>query len=166
VIGFIEARPGVRLAIRNDRPQSPLPGIMWLNGFCSDMAGTKATALATYARSTKRPFLRFDYSGHGASQGDFARLTLTDWLEESRRIFETQTRGPRIIAGSSMGGYLALLLYRLLQRERSSVLERIKGLVLVAPARSCCGQSWTIARSAYFSSADSSAGHRSMAATR
>ncbi len=73
---------------------------------------------------------RFDYSGHGQSGGDFNDGTISRWLEEAEAVFET-TRGPQVVIGSSMGGWLALLLTRALRRRGS---ERVQGLVLIAPA--------------------------------
>ena len=78
----------------------------------SDMTGAKAAALAEMARSDGRSFLRFDYSGHGASGGSFEEQTLSNWLEDASLMFASFTTGDQIIAGSSMGGYLALLLMR------------------------------------------------------
>jgi len=104
------------------------PGIFWLGGFASDMRGSKAEALDAFAARSGRGFTRFDYSGHGASGGAFADGTISRWLEEARAVFAT-TEGPQVVVGSSMGGWLALLLAEALRAER-----RIAGLVLIAPA--------------------------------
>ena len=125
-----EIRPGVELAWIADGPAGDglTCGFFWLGGLMSDMTGTKAEAMAALARATGRSFLRFDYSGHGASGGEFTDATISAWLSEAIHMFENHTRGPRIVVGSSMGGWLALLLYRALSGRR------IAGLVLIAPA--------------------------------
>ncbi len=108
------------------------PGIVWLGGFKSDMKGTKAVALEEYARAAGRAFLRFDYSGHGESEGDFRDGTIGGWLEESLAIVRAQTEGPQVFVGSSMGGWLALLAARALAATGET--GRIAGMVLIAPA--------------------------------
>ncbi len=108
------------------------PGIFWLGGFKSDMKGTKAEALAEYARKTGRAYTRFDYSGHGESGGAFLDGTISRWAEEARAVFG-RVSGPQIVVGSSMGGWIALLLARALA-EKPAPRAGIKGLVLIAPA--------------------------------
>ena len=88
------------------------PGLFWLGGFKSDMKGTKAEALDLWAAKQGRACTRFDYSGHGESGGDFAEGTIGRWLEESVAVFNQFCRGPHIVIGSSMGGWMALLLAR------------------------------------------------------
>lgn len=110
------------------------PGLMWLIGLKSDMNSTKAEALAQWTAQRGLGFTRFDYSGHGRSEGDFEAATLTDWLEESLAVFETLTRGPQILVGSSTGAHVALLLLRRLIETRPDDAARVRGLVLVAPA--------------------------------
>ena len=108
------------------------PGLFWLGGFNSDMKGTKALALDAWAADQGRACVRFDYSGHGESGGRFIDGTIGRWLEESIAVFERFCRGPQVVIGSSMGGWLALLLAReLARREKSGSLV---GLVLIAPA--------------------------------
>jgi pimeloyl-ACP methyl ester carboxylesterase len=97
------------------------------------MKGTKAEALDRWARETGRGIARFDYSGHGESGGDFAAGTITRWLEESVAVFDAFCRGPQVVIGSSMGGWLALLLTREVARRREPSAS-VAGLVLVAPA--------------------------------
>ena len=104
------------------------PGLFWLGGFASDMRGSKAEALDAFAARSGRAFTRFDYSGHGASGGSFAEGTISRWLEEARAVFD-RTDGPQVVVGSSMGGWLALLL-----AEALRATGRIAGLVLIAPA--------------------------------
>lgn len=108
------------------------PGVIWLGGFKSDMSSTKAAALDAWAEKTGRAFLRFDYSGHGVSEGAFEAGTITDWLEESLAAILSLSDGPQILVGSSMGGWLALLAARALQAEGNA--QRLAGLVLIAPA--------------------------------
>jgi pimeloyl-ACP methyl ester carboxylesterase len=113
------------------------PGLFWLGGFKSDMRGTKALALDAWAEGRKRACVRFDYSGHGESSGDFTDGTIGRWLEESVAVFERFCEGPQVVIGSSMGGWMALLLAReLARREEQGKVTRasLKGLVLIAPA--------------------------------
>ena len=106
------------------------PGLFWLGGFRSDMQGSKAMAVDRFGAEHGLAVTRFDYSGHGQSGGDFNEGTISRWLEETLAVFETSI-GPQIVIGSSMGGWLALLLLRELRRRGPS---RVIGLVLIAPA--------------------------------
>ena len=125
-----EARP---IAFRRRAPAgAAAPGVVWMGGFKSDMRSTKASALDEFCAREGRAFLRFDYSGHGESGGDFLDGTISRWLEESLAVFRAQTDGPQIVVGSSMGGYLALLLARALHDSGESA--RLAGLALIAPA--------------------------------
>jgi pimeloyl-ACP methyl ester carboxylesterase len=108
------------------------PGLFWLGGFRSDMTGTKAVSVAGLAAARGLASTRFDYSGHGSSKGRFEDGTIGRWLDEAEAVFERVTRGPQILIGSSMGGWMALLLARkLAARGRGA---RLKALVLIAPA--------------------------------
>ena len=109
------------------------PGLFWLGGFKSDMRGTKAEALSQWGREYGRACTRFDYSGHGESGGDFQSGTIGRWLEESLAVFSAYAEGPQVVIGSSMGGWIALLLLRELRRRRE-VKAPVAGLVLIAPA--------------------------------
>jgi pimeloyl-ACP methyl ester carboxylesterase len=109
------------------------PGLFWLGGFNSDMKATKALALDDWAAANGRACVRFDYSGHGESGGAFADGTIGRWLEESVAVFDKFCRGPQVVIGSSMGGWMALLLARELAR-RAANQTRLAGLVLIAPA--------------------------------
>ncbi|MEM8793272.1 MAG: alpha/beta hydrolase [Pseudomonadota bacterium] len=104
-----------------------LPGIVFLGGFRSDMAGTKALFLEGWARERGRAFLRFDYSGHGESEGDFLDHCIGDWADDASEVVEHLTEGPQILVGSSMGGWIALLLARRMP-------ERFTGLIGIAAA--------------------------------
>jgi pimeloyl-ACP methyl ester carboxylesterase len=119
------------------------PGVFWLGGYKSDMKGAKAAALADWAQQRGRACVRFDYSGHGESEGAFTDGTIGRWLEDSLAVFDAFCGGPQILVGSSMGGWLALLLVRALQRRpaapqagrpREESPASVAGLVLVAPA--------------------------------
>jgi pimeloyl-ACP methyl ester carboxylesterase len=114
-----------------DRPGHG-PAVVWLGGFRSDMRATKATALDEWAAREGRAFLRFDYSGHGESGGDFTAGTISRWLEEALAVIAAKTRGPAVLVGSSMGGWLALLAALRLRAERPD--HAPAGLVLIAPA--------------------------------
>jgi pimeloyl-ACP methyl ester carboxylesterase len=109
------------------------PGLFWLGGFNSDMRGSKALALDGWAAGHGRSCVRFDYSGHGESGGAFAEGTIGRWLEESIAVFEQFCAGPQVVIGSSMGGWMALLLARELARRSASGASPA-GLVLIAPA--------------------------------
>jgi pimeloyl-ACP methyl ester carboxylesterase len=121
-----------RIAVRARAGASP--GLFWLSGFNSDMQGTKALALEAWAAGQGRACVRFDYSGHGASGGNFADGTIGRWLEESLAVFERFCEGPQVVIGSSMGGWIALLLARDLARRRGTGRATVAGLVLIAPA--------------------------------
>jgi len=119
------------IAVRSDDGGGP--GLFWLGGFKSDMKGTKAEALSQWARENGRSCVRFDYSGHGESGGDFRAGTIGRWLEESLAVFEAYAEGPQVVVGSSMGGWIALLLLQAL-RKRAGTKGNVAGLVLIAPA--------------------------------
>jgi pimeloyl-ACP methyl ester carboxylesterase len=108
------------------------PGLFWMSGFKSDMAGTKAVALDQWAQAKGRGCVRFDYSGHGQSGGTFRDGTISRWLEESVAVYRQFCNTPQIVIGSSMGGWLALLLARALQAHRDAA--PLAGMVLIAPA--------------------------------
>lgn len=103
------------------------PGLMFLGGLRSDMTGTKAAWLEEWARARGRAFLRFDYTGHGASSGAFEEGAVGDWARDAEDALARLTEGPQILVGSSLGGWIALLLIR-------RAPERIAGLVGVAAA--------------------------------
>src|SRR5712675_263706 len=90
-----------RIAVRARAGSAP--GLFWLGGFNSDMKGTKALALDTWAAEHGRACVRFDYSGHGESGGTFADGTIGRWLAESVAVFNACCHGPQVLVGSSMG---------------------------------------------------------------
>jgi pimeloyl-ACP methyl ester carboxylesterase len=122
-----------RIAFRRRAPvRTGSPGVVWLSGWRSDMESTKATALDAEAGRRGLGLLRLDYSGHGRSEGQLEDGTISRWLEEVLALLRAETEGPQIVVGSSMGGYLALLAARALNEAGET--ERIKGLILIAPA--------------------------------
>jgi hypothetical protein len=123
--GRFDRGDGVELAWRRLRGRGP--GVVFLGGFNSDMTGTKAEELSAFCAGEGRAFLRFDYSGHGASGGRFADGTIGRWLEDATFAFDRLTEGPQVLVGSSMGGWIALLLA--LRRP-----ERVAALVGIAAA--------------------------------
>lgn len=125
---------GVRLAWRAvaSATGDTKPGVVWLGGFKSDMLSTKAERIANWAAANGRAFLRFDYSGHGESAGRFEDGTIGAWSAQSLAMIRRLTRGPQILVGSSMGGWIALLVARELARMGEA--ERLAGMVLIAPA--------------------------------
>jgi pimeloyl-ACP methyl ester carboxylesterase len=145
VLDFIDVGEGPsarRIAVRRRATQESGqesgqgPGLVWLGGFKSDMQGSKAVALDEWARDHGRAVVRFDYSGHGESGGDFVDGTIGRWLEESVAVFERFCDGPQVLIGSSMGGWMALLLAREIKKrqETQQAKASLAGLVLIAPA--------------------------------
>lgn len=122
---FLTTPQGRRIAYR--RSPGTGPGVVFLGGFRSDMTGTKAVALQDWAARTGRAFLRFDYSGHGASSGDFLDGCIGDWAEDAVAAISALTEGPQVLVGSSMGGWIALLVAKALP-------ERVAGLAGIAAA--------------------------------
>lgn len=116
---------GRRIAYHQTAGQGP--GVVFLGGFKSDMQGTKAVYLQDWAERNGRAFLRFDYSGHGQSSGDFLAGAIGDWFEDARAAVTALTEGPQVLVGSSMGGWIALLLAR-------AMPDRVAGLVGIASA--------------------------------
>src|SRR3954465_3495272 len=101
-----EASRTIALRVR----EGAAPGLFWLSGFKSDMQGGKAVALDDWAAQHGRACVRFDYSGHGESGGAFVDGTIGDWLEDALAAFDAACQGPQVVIGSSMGGWMALLL--------------------------------------------------------
>lgn len=118
---------GVSIAYRRVEGKGDLPGVIFLSGFNSDMTGTKAVALEAACAARGQAFLRFDYQGHGQSSGRFEDGTIGQWRDDALAVFDTLSTGPQILVGSSMGGWLALLVA--LARP-----QRVVGVATVAPA--------------------------------
>ena len=119
-----------KIAVRR-RPGAN-PGFVWLGGYRSDMAGTKAVAVDAWCADRGFACCRHDYSGHGESGGQFLDGTISRWTAESLAVFDAFTDGPQILVGSSMGGWVALLMARELKRRGEA--DRLAGMLLIAPA--------------------------------
>lgn len=122
---FLDGPQGRRIAFEHHTGQGP--GVVFLGGFKSDMRGSKAEHLAQWAARTGRAFLRFDYSGHGESSGAFEDGTIGDWAADAMAAITALTDGPQVLVGSSMGGWISLLVAR-------AMPERVAGLVGIAAA--------------------------------
>ena len=122
---FLDTPQGSRIAY--DLTAGQGVGVVFLGGFRSDMQGTKAVALQDWARRAGRPFLRFDYSGHGESGGACLDGCIGDWLADAEAAISALTTGPQVLVGSSMGGWISLLLARRMP-------QRVAGLVTIAAA--------------------------------
>ena len=101
--------------------------LVFLGGFMSDMMGTKATHLENWAKKNYYGFLRFDYSGHGQSSGIFERCNISDWVQDTYEIITEKTKGPIILIGSSMGGWISFLIYQ-------QLCDRVAGIITIAAA--------------------------------
>lgn len=122
---FFETSDGRRIAYH--RSKGDEPGIVFLGGFRSDMTGTKATFLEAWAKGRGQSFLRFDYTGHGASSGAFLDGSIGAWARDAQDAVSHLTSGPQILVGSSMGGWIALLLAK-------RIPERVAGLIGISAA--------------------------------
>ncbi len=134
---FLTSPQGRRLAFNRipARIMGSGPTVVFLGGFKSDMQGSKALCLEAWAQEQGRGFLRLDYSGHGQSSGDFEEGCIGDWAADARAVIEAQTEGPLILVGSSMGGWISLLLAR-------AMPERLAGLVGIAAAPDFTARTW------------------------
>ncbi len=122
---YLDTPAGRRIAYR--RTPGEGPAVVFLGGFVSDMEGTKAVHLEAWAAARGQAFLRFDYSGHGASSGAFDEGAIGDWAADALAVLDALVEGPALLVGSSMGGWIALLIAR-------ARPERVAGLVTVAAA--------------------------------
>lgn len=132
VVGSGEASREIAMLIRPASDRTADPALMWLGGYRSDMSGTKAEELDRLAARTGRQAIRFDYSGHGASGGDFKLGTISRWLEEALAVLDHAAPESVVLVGSSMGGWIALRLAQELKRRGKET--RLEGMVLIAPA--------------------------------
>jgi pimeloyl-ACP methyl ester carboxylesterase len=126
-LAYFDPGDGRRIAYRYRAPREGMPTVLFLPGYASDMEGAKAEAIDAFCGARGVGCLRFDYSGSGSSGGDFADGTLTRWLEEVLAAIDLLSEGPLVIAGSSMGGWLAL--HAAMRRP-----QRAKGLLGIAAA--------------------------------
>ncbi|MGL4825138.1 MAG: alpha/beta hydrolase [Alphaproteobacteria bacterium] len=124
---FLHTSYGHTLAYQAWKGDAATPGILFLGGYRSDMEGTKAKFLMQWAQEQNRSCVVFDYTGHGSSSGNFETCTLSDWLRDAAYVLEHLTQGPQVLIGSSMGGWLMLLLAR-------RYPERFQGLIGIACA--------------------------------
>lgn len=122
---YLDTPQGRRIAYHQSSGAGP--GVVFLGGFKSDMEGTKAVHLEAWAKAQGRAFLRFDYSGHGQSSGAFEAGCIGDWAADAKAAISALTRGPQVLVGSSMGGWISLLVAR-------AMPERLAGLVGIAAA--------------------------------
>jgi pimeloyl-ACP methyl ester carboxylesterase len=120
---FLQRHDSERIAYRVSSGKSP--GVIYLNGFMSDMQGTKALAVEEFCQNKGQNFIRFDYFGHGASSGDFKHGTIGRWADDALAVLDELTVGPQILVGSSMGAWLMFLVA--LKRP-----EKVKGLIGIA----------------------------------
>lgn len=104
-----------------------IPGIVFCNGFRSEMTGRKALALEQHCKNVNRACVRYDYRGHGKSSGDFMSFTLSDWIQDALEVLDCLTHQPQILVGSSMGAWIAL--HVALARP-----DRVAGIVGIASA--------------------------------
>ena len=126
-LAYFDPGDNRRIAYRYREPEAGSPTILFLPGYASDMEGTKAESIDAFCATRGLGCLRMDYSGTGSSAGDFADGTLDRWLEEVLAAIDMLTEGPLIVAGSSMGGWLAI--HAALRRK-----DRIQGLLGIAAA--------------------------------
>ena len=127
---FFEINDGQKLAfsqVIGSKNRKKLPGVVFLSGLKSDKDGTKAVFLSKWAQKNDRDFLRFDYRGHGASSGLFEDTSISDWLDDTKRIVMGLTSGPQILVGSSLGGWISLLFARMFP-------EKVAGIIGIAAA--------------------------------
>ena len=122
---FLETPQGRRIAY--NRTPGRGPGVVFLGGLVSDMTGTKAVHLEAWARAQGRAFLRFDYSGHGESSERFEDGCIGDWAEDAHQAITALTEGPQVLVGSSMGGWISLLMAQ-------RIPDRIAAIVGIAAA--------------------------------
>ncbi len=104
---FIQSKKQNQIAYRNYEGRSP--GVMFLGGFRSDMEGTKACSLELHCKAVGRSFVKFDYTGHGSSFGNFNDETIGSWTDDAIAVLDEVSKGPQVLVGSSMGGWISIL---------------------------------------------------------
>ena len=122
---FFEIDDGQKLAfsqVIGSKNSKKSPGVVFLSGLRSDKEGTKAVFLSQWAKKNERDFLRFDYRGHGASSGTFEDTSISDWLNDTKKIVMGLTSGPQILVGSSLGGWISLLFARMFPQKVSGII--------------------------------------------
>jgi len=122
---YLEREGAPRLAYH--RTSGRPPTVAFLSGYASDMTGSKALRLERFCAARGQRFLRFDYSGHGASDGEFLEGTIGAWAEDARALIDAVTEGPLVLVGSSMGGWIMLLV-------ALAMPARVQALIGVAAA--------------------------------
>ena len=132
-VRYLETPEGRRLAY--SKVEGSLPGVVFVHGLGSNMHGTKATAIEGFCRERGISFVRFELSGHGQSSESFRECTMTTWLEDLQTVMEKVAEGPRVLVGSSVGGWLALL-YTMRNPEH------VTGLVGIATAADFMQRLW------------------------
>ena len=130
---FLDTDAGRRLAYNLTPGRGPT--VVFLGGLKSDKEGSKALHLEAWARDSGQGFLRFDYSGHGSSSGEFTDGCIGDWAADARAMLEAVTEGPLVLVGSSMGGWVSLLMAR-------AMPERLAGLITIAGAPDFTEKMW------------------------
>ncbi len=130
-VGSPEASRAISILYRAPVERPDAPTLVWLGGYRSDMSGTKAVEMDRFAGEHGVGAIRFDYSGHGASGGEFRDGTISRWLEETIAVIKTIAPTEVILVGSSMGGWIALRLAQELRRQNA---PKLAGMVLIAPA--------------------------------
>ncbi|WLP53885.1 alpha/beta hydrolase [Agrobacterium fabrum] len=131
-IGMGEDARNIAFLHRPATSQPDAPTLVWLGGYRSDMTGTKAVELDRFAAENGLACLRLDYSGHGASGGDFNKGTISRWLEEALAVVRAKASSRVVLVGSSMGGWIALRMIEELRKAGGA--PSVAGLVLIAPA--------------------------------
>ncbi|MCT8159774.1 alpha/beta hydrolase [Pseudoruegeria sp. SHC-113] len=124
-VQYLQTKAGRRIAYH--RSEGKGLGVVFLGGFKSDMEGSKALHLEAWAQRHGRAYLRFDYSGHGQSGGAFTDGCIGDWAADAQAAIEALTEGPQVLVGSSMGGWISLLMTK-------ALAGRVAGLVTIAAA--------------------------------
>ena len=122
---FYKIKNGQKLAfsqVIGGKNRKNSPGVVFLSGLKSDKEGTKAVFLSKWAEKNERDYLRFDYRGHGKSSGIFEDTSISDWLDDTKRIIMGLTSGPQILVGSSLGGWISLLFAKMFPQKVAGII--------------------------------------------